>query len=160
MASRYFIIALFILVACGEPQRRTPSRHPITDGPSGSGDRTRRNPQSLTTQQVMSLLVQAGFKQGELNIMACIARCESRFNPRALNDNGPPDDASRFDRGLFQINGVNLRACNATAEAIFDPLVNAKCAYRIRLSQGFGAWAVYRPHCTNPPIDPQKASCR
>ena len=54
----------------------------------------------------------------------CVARHESSLNPKAVNRNR---DGS-VDRGLFQINSVHRAWANL--RRLFEPLYNARCAFR------------------------------
>jgi hypothetical protein len=75
----------------------------------------------------------------------CTAKYESSFCARALNQNRN----GSIDRGLFQINSVHLghmRGRPSRAQDLFDPEINAACAYAIYRAQGVRAWYGYRAH--------------
>lgn len=57
-----------------------------------------------------------------------VARCESRFDPRAVGDAG--------ERGIFQIHPVHFGWVNE--RRLWQPLYNARVAYR--LSKGGRDW--------------------
>lgn len=150
-------ILLTGIVACEPNPVRRPSQEAIpapAPNPESEG-----SPKSLSVEQVKAVLVKAGFPQNDIATMLCIGWCESSFNPKARGDNGLPDDSGRYDWGLFQINGVNLKGCSLTSgQQLFDAENNAKCAFNIRKSSGFGAWTAYKA-CKQPPADPKKARC-
>lgn len=91
---------------------------------------------------LMSILKQAGFKGQALNIAYAIVMAESSGNARAHNPNAGTGDNSY---GLFQINmlgdmGPERRKAFGLSsnEELFDPLTNAKIAYR--MSNGGKNW--------------------
>lgn len=96
---------------------------------------------------VLQTLRQAGFKGPALKTAWAIVQRESKGNPRAFNPNPATKDLSY---GLFQINmrddlGPSRRKQYGLAsnDALYDPLTNAKVAYR--LSKGgtdWGHWGV------------------
>lgn len=157
-------ILLTVAVACEPNAVRRPSQEAIpAPNADDNGNNNTPPPTSsstqLSTEQVKSALLKAGFPQNEIQTMLCIGWCESGFNPKARGDNGEPNDAARYDWGLFQINGVNLKGCSLTSgQQLYDVEKNAKCAYNVRKSSGFGAWTVYKS-CKQPPTDPKKARC-
>lgn len=153
-------ILLTSIAACEPNQVRRPSQEAIpAPAPETEGETPAPAATTLSTDQVKSALLKAGFPQNEIPTMLCIGWCESSFNSKARGDNGLPNDAGRYDWGLFQINGVNLKGCSLTSgQQLFDVDKNAKCAYNIRKSSGFGAWTAYKA-CKQPPTDPKKARC-
>lgn len=96
---------------------------------------------------LVSILKQAGFKGDGLRTAYAIAMRESGGRASAFNPNRSTGDQSY---GLFQINMLgDLGPARrkqyglASNEALFDPLTNAKVAYR--MSKGgtdFGAWGL------------------
>lgn len=72
-------------------------------------------------------------------VMIAIATCESRLNPEAikLEPNGS------WSGGLLQINSVHSYA----PSQVFNPEKNVELAYNVWLSQGYGAWSVYKTDC-------------
>lgn len=103
---------------------------------------------ALSPQQIASVLRSAGFADQEIPEMTAIALAESGGRPNAHNPNAATGDNSY---GLWQINMLGgmgperLREFGISSnEQLFDPLTNARAAKRIRDSQGFGAWSVYK----------------
>lgn len=98
----------------------------------------------VSETELARLVRAAGFPEDLVGTMVCTAKYESSFYERAThrNSNGTTD------RGLFQINSVNLgsQGCPASAAAVFDAATNARCAYGIYRSQGLGAWYGYKRH--------------
>lgn len=77
--------------------------------------------------------------------MVCTAKYESSFYERASNKN----KNGTTDRGLFQINSIHIgrtRGCPSSADGLWNPTTNAKCALSIYNSQGISAWYAYRKH--------------
>lgn len=75
-----------------------------------------------------------------------IVYAESAGHSDALGDNYPrwvsnPDAASRYDRGLWQINGVHGYDAD---RLLSDPDYNSAAARAIFDLQGWGAWTSYR----------------
>lgn len=68
--------------------------------------------------------------------MIAIAGAESSFNTDAK---GPTLGCGRGAEGLWQIN-----MCVHSCADVLQPVANAKCAKRIRNSQGLNAWEVYK----------------
>ena len=96
---------------------------------------------------LMSILKQAGFKGDGLKMAYAIAMAESGGNARAHNGNRNTGDNSY---GLFQINmlggmGPERRARYGLSsnDALFDPLTNAKVAYK--MSNGGKSWGPWSP---------------
>ena len=97
---------------------------------------------------LMSILKQAGFKGDGLKMAYAIAMAESGGNARAHNGNRNTGDNSY---GLFQINmlggmGPERRARYGLSsnDALFDPLTNAKVAYKMSNGgKNWGPWSTY-----------------
>ena len=92
----------------------------------------------LNSTQVASYLYNAGFKGVNLQAAIKICNCESSFNTNAHNTNG--EDS----RGLMQIN-VDAHPYYSHLN-LFDPQINANCAYEIFTNSGknFKAWTCAR----------------
>jgi hypothetical protein len=103
----------------------------------------------LSPTEVAQHLRDAGFPEGEIGRMVCTAKYESSFYERAQNRN----KNGSIDRGLFQINSVNLTGrggcpTRANASALWNAATNARCAFTIYSSQGNRAWYGYRKHAS------------
>lgn len=101
----------------------------------------------LSLAQLKWVAMQAGFSSGAASVMAAIAMAESSGRPTAHNPNASTGDNSY---GLWQINMIGNMGPERrrlfgipSNEALFDPLTNAKAAFRIYQSQGLRAWSVY-----------------
>jgi murein DD-endopeptidase MepM/ murein hydrolase activator NlpD len=110
---------------------------------------------TLGTQQLVSLARGAGFTPDEAVIMAAIAKAESGGKSGELNNNPKTGDLSY---GLWQINMIGslgparLKEFGISRyEDLFDPATNAKAAYKVYKSSGYGSWSVYRPVGRRPP---------
>jgi hypothetical protein len=92
----------------------------------------------LNSTQVSSYLYNAGFRGINLQAAVKIAACESGFNTNAHNTSG--EDS----RGLMQIN-VDAHPYYSHLN-LFDPQINADCAYEIFTKSGktFRAWTCAR----------------
>jgi hypothetical protein len=97
---------------------------------------------------LMSILQQAGFRGEGLKMAYAIAMAESSGNARAHNGNAGTGDNSY---GLFQINMLGgmgperrSRYGLSSNEALFDPLTNAKVAYKMSNGgKNWGPWSTY-----------------
>ena len=103
---------------------------------------------SLPVSSLGGLARSAGFSTEQAVIMAAIAMAESSGRAKAHNDNRSTGDDSY---GLWQINMIDRLGPERRRQfgissnaALFDPTTNAKAARLVYLSQGFGAWSVYR----------------
>lgn len=68
-----------------------------------------------------------------------IAKCESRLNPLAVNDNPKTGD---YSIGLFQINLLGKLAKNRpSAEWLKNPQNNIDYAHKMYQSQGWKPWS-------------------
>jgi murein DD-endopeptidase MepM/ murein hydrolase activator NlpD len=110
---------------------------------------------TLGTQQLVSLARGAGFTPDEAVIMAAIAKAESGGKSGELNNDPRSGDLSY---GLWQINMIGslgparLKEFGISRyEDLFDPATNAKAAYKVYKSRGYGAWSVYKPVGGRPP---------
>lgn len=125
------------LVGCSGPV--------VPDRGEGTASSGLEDGTALSESEVASLLQQAGFPSNVIGKMVCTAKYESSFNPSATNNN----NNGSTDYGLFQINSVHLGStpgCPSSANALFDPLTNAQCAYGVYELQGVNAWVAYRSH--------------
>ena len=101
--------------------------------------------QSLTRDQMVSALRQAGWEDELIPWYLAVTKAESDWRPRALNDNPTTGDLSFGDGQINMIGelGVERRArYGITNEDLFDPVINARVARDILDSQGPGAWSV------------------
>ena len=103
---------------------------------------------SLPVSSLGGLARSAGFSTEQAVIMAAIAMAESGGRAKAHNDNRSTGDDSY---GLWQINMIDRLGPERRRQfgisgnaALFDPTTNAKAARKVYLSQGFGAWSVYK----------------
>jgi hypothetical protein len=103
---------------------------------------------SLPVSDLGGLARSAGFSTEQAVIMAAIAMAESGGRAKAHNDNRSTGDDSY---GLWQINMIDRLGPERRRQlgisgnaALFDPTTNAKAARKVYLSQGFGAWSVYK----------------
>ena len=103
---------------------------------------------SLPVSSLGGLARSAGFSTEQAVIMAAIAMAESSGRAKAHNDNRSTGDDSY---GLWQINMIDRLGPERRRQfgissnaALFDPTTNAKAARLVYLSQGFGAWSVYK----------------
>jgi len=103
---------------------------------------------SLPVSNLGSLARSAGFPTEQAVIMAAIAMAESSGRARAHNNNRSTGDDSY---GLWQINMIDRLGPErrrqlgiGSNDALFDPATNARAARQVYLSQGFGAWSVYK----------------
>lgn len=103
---------------------------------------------SLPVSGLGGLARSAGFSTEQAVIMAAIAMAESGGRAKAHNDNRSTGDDSY---GLWQINMIDRLGPERRRQfgisgnaALFDPTTNAKAARKVYLSQGFGAWSVYK----------------
>jgi hypothetical protein len=115
-------------------------RGPFMASSSGKG--------SLPVSNLGSLARSAGFPVEQAVIMAAIAMAESSGRARAHNNNRSTGDDSY---GLWQINMIDRLGPErrrqlgiGSNDALFDPATNARAARQVYLSQGFGAWSVYK----------------
>ena len=103
---------------------------------------------ALPVSDLGGLARSAGFSTEQAVIMAAIAMAESGGRAKAHNDNRSTGDDSY---GLWQINMIDRLGPERRRQfgisgnaALFDPTTNAKAARKVYLSQGFGAWSVYK----------------
>jgi Peptidase family M23/Lysozyme like domain len=95
----------------------------------------------LAEDAVAAILTRAGFPAHLVPVMTCVAYYESGWRPDATNGN----TNRTMDMGLLQINDVNHRACGIRNRGeLFDPEVNARCAYTVWKVQGLRAWVAYQ----------------
>lgn len=112
--------------------------------------------------QIKQLLRQAGFPESAIPTMVRIAQLESTNNTNAFNDNPNTGDLSY---GLFQINMLGKMGPERrkwfgikSNEELYDPLTNAKAAYKLWSSkekqgknQGFTHWSTYNEQIAGNP---------
>lgn len=99
----------------------------------------------LTPTQVADHLRRQGVPEAAVPRLVCTAKWESSFYDRASNRN----NNGSTDRGLFQINSIHLGGtpgCGTSAEALYDPATNTRCAAAIYRTQGMNAWYGYKAH--------------
>ncbi len=94
----------------------------------------------LSKQQVARVIAEAGFPVSVVPTVTCLAEHESRFQPSAVNLN----TNHTHDYGLLQINDVWLEECHTTPHQLKNPLLNAKCAFKIFKTQGLSAWTTFK----------------
>ena len=82
----------------------------------------------LTRGEVMSYLLNAGFKGTDLNKAVLICECESGFDPFAHNQN------FEDSRGLMQIN-LDAHPEYAVYN-LFDPVINTQIAFQLYRNAG------------------------
>ena len=91
----------------------------------------------LSEAEMRAVLTVAGWPEVLHSEALAVAYGESRWSPYAVSDSGQ-------SLGFFQLNGVTWsRYCGVSPEALFDVLVNAKCAYQVYLydiSRGQRPW--------------------
>jgi hypothetical protein len=102
----------------------------------------------LSVSDLGGLARSVGFPTEQAVIMAAIAMAESGGRARAHNNNRSTGDDSY---GPWQINMIDRLGPERRRQfgissnaALFDPATNAKAARQVYLSQGFGAWSVYK----------------
>lgn len=83
-----------------------------------------------------------GVPKQDANLMVCIAKHESNYRADAINTKRNRNHT--VDRGLFQINDVNVTMCNVDKQELFDAVKNTQCAVKIYNKQGLEAWSTYR----------------
>ncbi len=112
----------------------------------------------LNEWEVAKLLVDAGFKAGEIHPMICIAKHESGFRTNAMGAVTKGKARGSRDVGIFQINSYywarpkSVGGCGMTEQELIDPLENARCARIVYKRHGFDAWVAFRKHrmiCTS-----------
>lgn len=112
----------------------------------------------LKASAVAAHLRHAGFAESMIGKMVCTAKYESNFYERASNKNRN----GTIDRGLFQINSINLGLAGCPSrsgvDALWDPATNATCAFAIYKAQGINAWYGYRRHKSECDAYPAPAS--
>ena len=112
---------------------------PQTPVPSGG---------TLNFDQLYNVAKQAGFSDKNAKLAAAVAMAESSGNSGAHNDNVRTGDNSY---GLWQINMLGRMGPErkkqfglSSNEQLFDPLTNAKAAYKISGGSNFSAWTTYK----------------
>ena len=100
--------------------------------------KTKRN---MTREQVAQTLERVGFPREIVPVVTCLAEYESNFNPEAINRHNTNNTK---DHGLLQINDIWTEECNLNERDLYNPLKNARCAYKIYKKQGLTAWVTYQ----------------
>ena len=96
---------------------------------------TGTNGSALSPTQLKSVLVAAGFTEPYIRTAWGIAMRESRGYPGVVS---PLNSNGTRDHGLFQINDVHKPDLNL----IYDPLYNAKVAFRLSGGTDFSHWGI------------------
>jgi lysozyme C len=131
-------LASFAAIGCAAPTEDDAEALGETEDHLLSGTR-------YTPSQVATYLRQAGFAENTIGKMVCTAKYESSYYARATNKN----KNGSTDRGLFQIDSLHIgktKGCPSSAEGLFNPQANAKCAMAVFKSQGINAWYGYKKH--------------
>jgi Lysozyme like domain len=99
----------------------------------------------LNADQIYRDAVAAGFDNATARIMTAIALAESGGNSQAHNGVAPDNSY-----GLWQINMLGAMGPQrrqqfgiSSNDALYDPLTNAKAAYKVYQQQGLKAWSTY-----------------
>lgn len=109
---------------------------------------------NLSEWDVAKLLVDAGFKAGEIHPMICIARYESALRTDAIGYATQGVARGSKDIGVFQINSYywarsrNQGGCGFSERQLFDPIKNAQCARMVFERHGFDGWVAFKKHRT------------
>jgi hypothetical protein len=122
-------IALLVLLAMS-----TISKPAASCGPPDLGKMP-----PLSFAQLRSVAKQAGFTGAALDIAVAVAMAESGGYPEASGD-----PLCGVSLGLWQINVASHPEFKGNPDVLFDPLTNAKAAYKI--SNGgtsWGPWSTY-----------------
>ncbi|XP_075061202.1 lysozyme C-1-like [Mixophyes fleayi] len=109
----------------------------------------------------------AGYRGHSAANWICLAYYESRYNTKAVNNNGP----SR-DYGIFQINSKwwcndgktsgAKNACGISCQSLLNDNINddIECAKRVvRDPNGISAWVAWRNHCKGKNLSRFTAGC-
>ncbi len=93
-----------------------------------------------TFAQLEGFAAQGGFPPNTLSTMAAIAMAES--GGANIKQQGQPYNLTGW--GLWQITpGNKLPSIGVDAE-LFDPVKNARAAFAVWRTQGYGAWTVWK----------------
>ena len=119
-------------------QYYSPTSEDKSGGYTGSG-------KQFNLSQLIKLAQQVGFKGNNAAVAASVAMAESGGNSMAHNKKRPDNSY-----GLWQINMIDdlgpdrRRRYNLKSnDDLFDPLTNAKVAYKMSGGSNFGAWTTY-----------------
>lgn len=97
----------------------------------------------LTSQQIAALASEVGFSGQDLITATAIAIVESNGgNPNAYNPEtqvGTPEGKGSY--GLWQI--YLYKHPEFEGWNLYDPLTNARAAYKVYQEQGFSAWSTF-----------------
>lgn len=118
----------------------------VGTSPTGSAPKSKK---PLPKDSLMGIIQQAGFSGEAARIAYAVAKAESSGDANQLTDNPRTGDLSY---GLFQINmlgsmGPDRRKAYKlrTNNDLFDPLTNAKIAYRMsKGGQDWSPWTAYK----------------
>lgn len=125
---------------------------------SGSASETSETARStLSTAEVKDVLRRAGVTGSTVDRMACVAHYATRNDPefalggeecgyqRMLGGERQYEckPGTISQRGLFRIDRVHDDEPGCEPESMYDPVANAKCAYRIYKTQGLRAWRIW-----------------
>jgi murein DD-endopeptidase MepM/ murein hydrolase activator NlpD len=101
----------------------------------------------FSLSELVSLAKQAGFRGDNAAVAAAVAYAESTGNSMAHNRKRPDNSY-----GLWQINMLDEMGPERrkkfglqSNEDLFDPLTNAKIAYKMSGGSNFGAWSTFNP---------------
>ena len=128
-------------------QYYSPTSEEKSGGYTGTG-------RKFNLSQLIKLAQQVGFKGNNAAVAASVAMAESGGNSKAHNDDSkkPPSQRSGDNSyGLWQINMIDdlgpdrRKQYNLKSnDELFDPLTNAKVAYKMSGGSNFGAWSTYK----------------
>ena len=120
-------------------------------GTASASDFTPGKDGTLSADQMVTLLHNAGFSGEALVKMVAISKRESSWNPGSYNPDTSTGDNSL---GLFQINVLgNLakarlpliqKAGGSTINDLYNPEISAKVAYEMWSASGFQPWGPYK----------------
>ena len=133
------------LVGIKTDNKKSSTKSETTNGQSSANIPTGG---TLTQEEIARTARAAGIPEDKIPTMTAIAMAESTGRSGVLNDTPSTGDLSY---GLWQINmigdmGPERRKLFGikSNEELFDPLTNARAAYKIYERQGYDAWSVYK----------------
>lgn len=89
---------------------------------------------------LFNYLLISGLSHQEATQMTCLAFEESSLRPTAIHKNSN----NTTDYGLFQINEVNIAACNTESKKLLTFEGNVSCAIKLYKEQGAEIWSTHR----------------